>query len=245
MNNTPSVTDTLFAQPLEQLQRFRFDEHVARVFADMISRSVPGYDLTLSMIGVLAAHFAQGDSRCYDLGCSLGASTLAMRHRVPASCHLLAIDNSMAMLERCRDNLRRDSGAARVDIICADIQQAVISNASMVTLNFTLQFVPADQRLDMLQRIHCGLRPGGALVLSEKTALPGKSQQQLFESLHHDFKREMGYSDLEVAQKRAALDQVLIPDTAASHMERLHKAGFKEVYTWFQCLNFASWLAIK
>jgi tRNA (cmo5U34)-methyltransferase len=83
------------------------------------------------------------------------------------------------------------------------------------------------------------------MVLSEKIALPGNAQQELFEVLHHDFKRAMGYSDLEIAQKRAALDQVLIPDTVASHKERLHKAGFTEVYTWFQCLNFASWLAIK
>jgi tRNA (cmo5U34)-methyltransferase len=245
VNDTYTVTDTLFARPLEQLQRFRFDEHVARVFADMIGRSVPGYDLTLSMIGVLAAHFAQSDSRCYDLGCSLGASTLAMRHRVPASCQLVAIDNSMAMLERCRDNVRRDRATPRVDIICADIQQIPISDASMVTLNFTLQFVPAAERLGSLKNVHRGLRPGGALILSEKIALPGNAQQQLFEALHHDFKRAMGYSDLEIAQKRATLDQVLVPDTAASHRERLHKAGFTEVYTWFQCLNFASWLAIK
>lgn len=245
MNDTPTGTDTLFAQPLLQLQRFSFDQHVARVFADMIGRSVPGYDLTLHMIGVLAAHFAQRGSRCYDLGCSLGASTLAMRHRVPASCQLVAIDNSMAMLERCRDNVRRDRAEARVDMLCADIQQVPILDASMVTLNFTLQFVPAGQRLDLLETIHRGLRPGGAMVLSEKIALPGNAQQELFEVLHHDFKRAMGYSDLEIAQKRAALDQVLIPDTVASHKERLHKAGFTEVYTWFQCLNFASWLAIK
>ncbi len=245
MKQKHQVADTLFAKPIEQLQRFRFDEHVASVFADMIGRSVPGYDLTLSMIGVLAAHFAQSHSRCYDLGCSLGASTLAMRHRIPASCQLIAIDNSLSMLQHCRENLRVDSASARVDIVCSDIQHVLISDASMVTLNFTLQFIPAAQRLGLLESIHQGLRPGGALVLSEKIAMPGEAQQQMFETLHHDFKREMGYSDLEIAQKRAALDEVLVPDTTASHKERLHKAGFKEVYTWFQCLNFASWLAIK
>lgn len=245
MKQKPPVADTLFAKPIAQLQRFRFDEHVAGVFADMIGRSVPGYDLTLSMIGVLAAHFAQSHSRCYDLGCSLGASTLAMRHRIPSSCQLIAIDNSLSMLQHCRENLSVDSASARVDIVCSDIQHVLISDASMVTLNFTLQFIPAAQRLGMLESIHQGLRPGGALVLSEKIAMPGEAQQQVFETLHHDFKREMGYSDLEIAQKRAALDMILVPDTTASHKERLHKAGFKEVYTWFQCLNFASWLAIK
>jgi tRNA (cmo5U34)-methyltransferase len=245
MQDKPPATDTLFAKPVAQLGRFRFDHHVAGVFADMISRSVPGYDLTLNMIGVLAAHFATPDSRCYDLGCSLGASTLAMRHHIPASCQVIAIDNSPAMIERCQQNILADTASPRVDLVCGDIQRIAIDDASLVTLNFTLQFIPAAQRLGMLQSIHRGLNPGGALILAEKIAMSGDAEQQLFETLHHDFKRTMGYSDLEIAQKRAALDQVLIPDTRDSHKERLHKAGFSEVYTWFQCLNFASWLAIK
>jgi tRNA (cmo5U34)-methyltransferase len=237
--------DKLFSQPLERVGQFRFDEQVAAVFTDMIARSVPGYDLTLKMIGVIAAHFAQNDSCCYDLGCSLGASTLAMRHRIPDNCWIVAVDNSLAMAQRCQDTVQRDPAGPRVDVLCADIQHITITNASMVTLNFTLQFVCASQRLSLLSAIHRGLNPGGALILSEKIALSGDGEQKLFESLHHDFKRTMGYSDLEIAQKRAALDQVLLPDTVDTHKERLHLAGFREVYTWFQCLNFASWLAIK
>jgi tRNA (cmo5U34)-methyltransferase len=242
-----SEADTLFANPLDQVDRFRFDEQVATVFADMIGRSVPGYDLTLKMIGVIAAHFAQPDSACYDLGCSLGAATLAMRQRVPGSCRIIAVDNSAAMTQRCRHNVDKDvqPDQARVDVLCADILQLAIHQASMVTLNFTLQFIAAEKRLDLLASIHQGLNSGGVLVLSEKIALAGDHEQQLFQTLHHDFKRTMGYSDLEVAQKRAALEQVLVPDTIDTHKERLHRAGFREVYTWFQCVNFASWLAIK
>ena len=245
MNSHKPAPDQLFARPLEHVDRFCFDEQVANVFADMIGRSVPGYDLTLNMIGVIAAHFAQNDSRCYDLGCSLGASTLAMRHRIPDSCRIVAVDNSLAMAQRCQDAVQRDPAGPRVDVLCADIQHVTIANASMVTLNFTLQFIGAGQRLSLLSAIHHGLNSGGALILSEKIALSGDGEQKLFESLHYDFKRTMGYSDLEIAQKRAALDQVLVPDTVDTHKERLHLAGFREVYTWFQCLNFASWLAIK
>lgn len=245
MSTDKPAPDNLFAKPLEHVGRFCFDEQVATVFADMIGRSVPGYELTLNMIGVIAAHFSRSDSRCYDLGCSLGASTLAMRHCIPDDCQIVAVDNSTAMVQRCRDNIARDTASPRVDILCADIQDIAVANASMVTLNFTLQFIAADQRLSLLEAIHRGLNPGGVLILSEKIALPGDHEQKLFESLHHDFKRTMGYSDLEIAQKRAALDQVLLADTTDSHKERLHMAGFREVYTWFQCLNFASWLAIK
>lgn len=245
MTDPKSTTDALYASPQEAVQRFRFDEHVARVFQDMIGRSVPGYDLTLRMIGVIAAHFAQADTHCYDLGCSLGAATLAMRHNIPASCRIFAVDNSPAMIEQCRTNIAADKAAPRVDLICGDISDLTITRASMVAFNFTLQFIPAERRLGLLEGIYQGLQPGGALILSEKIALPGDSEQELFESLHHDFKRSMGYSDLEIAQKRTALDQVLLPDTVDTHKERLHKAGFGEVYTWFQCFNFASWLAIK
>ena len=138
MSTDKPAPDKLFAKPLEQVDRFRFDEQVATVFADMIGRSVPGYELTLNMIGVIAAHFSRSDSRCYDLGCSLGASTLAMRHCIPDNSQIVAVDNSTAMVQRCADNIARDSASPRVDILCADIQDIIIANASMVALNFTL-----------------------------------------------------------------------------------------------------------
>jgi len=237
--------DQVYAEPRKRLERFVFDDNVARVFADMVSRSVPGYELTLTMIGVLAAHYARAHTVCYDLGCSLGASTLAMRHHAPEHCRIIAVDNSPAMVERCAANIKQDQAAPAVDIICADLQTLQYTDASLVTLNFTLQFIPAAQRLDLLQRLQRSLISGGALILSEKIALPGTGEQALFEQLHHDFKHAMGYSRMEIAQKRAALDQVLIPDSAATHKERLHRAGFSEVYTWFQCFNFVSLLAIK
>lgn len=225
---------------------FVFDEKVAAVFSDMISRSVPGYATIISLIGTLAERYAQPDSRCYDLGCSLGAATLAMRHHLEGrGCRLVAVDNSPAMIERCREAVVRDSATAPVDILCADIADVAIENASVVVLNFTLQFIPLERRAALLERIHAGLLPGGLLVLSEKIAFEDPALDALFIDMHHRFKMRHGYSGLEISRKRAALEKVLLPETIAGHEKRLAQAGFASFDVWFQCFNFASMVAVK
>lgn len=120
-----------------------------------------------------------------------------------------------------------------------------IENASVVVLNFTLQFIPVEERLALLQRIYQGLKPGGALILSEKLAFEDETQDRFHIESHHDFKRSNGYSDLEISQKRSALENVLIPETLAEHQQRLEQAGFEFVEKWFQCFNFVSMVAVK
>lgn len=243
----PRKTDAIYAAPLQDIIDFKFDERVAAVFPDMIQRSVPGYGMIISNIGILAAKYAQPGSHCYDLGCSLGAASLAMRQRITApDCDIIAVDNSPAMVERARELLSLDTlSTIPVTMSCSDIQDVAIENASVVVLNFTLQFIPPAQRLSLIQRIHAGLRPGGILILSEKIAF-NESKRQLFHvELHHDFKRANGYSDLEISQKRSALENVMIPETIACHQKRLQKAGFSCSELWFQCFNFVSMVAIK
>lgn len=238
--------DQLYANPLGEVSRFAFDRAVVDVFPDMIKRSVPGYATIINMIGDLAERYARRNSRCYDLGCSLGAATLAMRHRIRASnCEIVAIDNSPAMIERCRQVLAADTAEPPVELICEDLQRVAPENASMAVLNFTLQFIPVLERLAVLKRIADGLLPGGVLILSEKVAFDDPIHNDLMIELHHNFKRANGYSDLEIAQKRTALEQVLIPETLDAHRERLREAGFNSVDVWFQCFNFASLIAIK
>lgn len=240
-------TDAIYAAPLQEMVDFKFDERVVAVFPDMIQRSAPGYGMIISNIGVVAAKYAQAGSRCYDLGCSLGAATLSMRQRIKQpGCEIIAVDNSPAMIERGRELLALDSvSTVPVTMICADLQDVAIDNASVVVLNFTLQFIPPAERLALIQRIHAGLNPGGILILSEKIAF-GEPERQIFhEVLHHDFKRANGYSDLEISQKRSALENVMIPETLACHHERLQAAGFSSSEVWFQCFNFASMVAIK
>jgi tRNA (cmo5U34)-methyltransferase len=240
-------TDAIYASPLKDIINFQFDERVVAVFPDMIQRSVPGYGMIISNIGILAAKYAQAGSHCYDLGCSLGAASLAMRQRISTpDCDIIAVDNSPAMLERAKELLALDTGPTiPVTMICSDIQGVTIDNASVVVLNFTLQFIPPKQRLALMQRIYAGLNPGGILILSEKIAFSKPERQNFHVELHHDFKRANGYSDLEISQKRSALEKVMIPETLAVHQKRLQTSGFSSSELWLQCFNFVSLVAIK
>ncbi len=232
--------DRLYTRPLDRIGDFRFDERVAAVFPDMIRRSVPGYGTVLNMIRVLASEYVQTGSRCYDLGCSLGAAALAMAEGTRYSdCRIIAVDNAPEMLARARQLV----DGFPIDLVCADVRGFPIVDASMVILNFTLQFIPPGQRLDLLQQARSGLRPNGILLLSEKIAFNDPQQQALQIEMHHAFKRANGYNDLEISQKRSALERVLIPETIETHRERLRQAGFHQADPWFQCFNFVSIVA--
>ena len=238
--------DNIYASPLARMVDFRFDERVADVFPDMIQRSVPGYGTLITNIGIIASHYAQNGSDCFDLGCSLGAVTLSMRQRIKAdNCRIIAIDNSAAMIERAQRIITEDNNRVPVVLKQEDIAESSITNASVVVMNFTLQFIDPALRDDLVKKIYAGLQPGGALIISEKLAFADQNIQHIQQQLHLDFKRANGYSDLEISQKRSALEKVLIPETAAAHHQRLQKAGFNQTEQWFQCFNFASFIAIK
>lgn len=246
----PAVTkkpDIIYSEPLNEIVDFKFDDKVAEVFPDMLQRSVPGYGLTITNIGILAGRYAQAQSHCYDLGCSLGAATLSMRQMITVpDCDIIAVDNSAAMIKRAEKLLAADSASAvPVRLVCADIMDVAIDDASVVVLNLTLQFIPVEQRLELLQRIYHGLKPGGILLLSEKIAFDDPAQQKLQDELHREFKRAQGYSDLEISQKRTALEQVLLPEPLTTHQQRLQQAGFGSSELWFQCFNFVSLVAVK
>ncbi|MCL7461613.1 carboxy-S-adenosyl-L-methionine synthase CmoA [Pseudomonas sp. NW5] len=241
--------DRLYATPQDQVADFVFNEAVVRVFPDMIKRSVPGYPTIVENIGVIASQFAQPHSALYDLGCSLGAVSQALRRHVQAEdCRVIAVDNSHAMVERCREYLHAQDSMFQellpVEVLEADICQLDFQPASVVALNFTLQFIPQNQRLALLSRIRQALLPGGALILSEKLRFNDAEEHALLGELHIAFKRANGYSELEIAQKRSAIENVMKPDSLEEHRERLAAAGFSKVVPWFQCLNFASLIAL-
>lgn len=246
MSNDDSNFDALFAEPLKQIGHFTFNKAVVDVFPDMIKRSVPGYTTIIGMIGDLAERFTQANTRCYDLGCSLGAASLAMRRRISVSgCEIIAVDNSVAMVDQCAKLIERDNGLTPISVHCQNIQDIQIENASIVVLNFTLQFIDQSQRSAILDKIYRGLNPGGVLIMSEKVAFEDSHHHDLMIDLYHGFKKANGYSDLEIAQKREALENVLIPETLAQHRKRLKEVGFQDADVWFQCFNFASMLAQK
>ncbi|GAA6130115.1 carboxy-S-adenosyl-L-methionine synthase CmoA [Halopseudomonas sabulinigri] len=240
--------DKLFATPFSKVADFAFDEQVARVFPDMIKRSVPGYPTIIESIGLIAAQHAQPQSLIYDLGCSLGAATQSMRRHVGSEgCQIVAIDNAAAMVERCREYLSAQDAMLEeplpAQVVLGDIVNYPLAPCSVVVLNFTLQFVKPEERLALLTRIRQALQPGGVLILSEKLNFADTNTQQSLEQLHYAFKRANGYSDLEIAQKRSAIEYVMLPDTQEQHQQRLQQAGFSHSHIWFQCLNFCSMIA--
>ena len=237
--------DDLFASPLSDPGLFRFDASVASVFPDMINRSVPGYATVVGMTGTLAAQHARPGSRIYDLGCSWGASLRSVA-REPACdrCELIGIDNSESMLEQASNHLAQFPEARRIQLQHADVLDNPLHNASVVIMNYTLQFIPIEEREGLLKRIREAMMPGDVLILSEKLTLPDPRLNEYLIDLHHNFKRQQGYSDLEIAQKRQALEDVLVPETRQTHVERLQTVGFSRCDVWFHCLNFGSLIAI-
>ena len=237
--------DTLFANQQKAVD-FAFDDAVADVFPDMIRRSVPGYDAIISQLGVLAKHYAQPETNIYDLGCSLGAATLSM-YRQTSNLNIkhICIDNSESMVKRCQSRLQRHMPDANLQVVCENIEETEISNASLVVINFTLQFLAPEARLKLLKKIYKGLLPNGVLILSEKLVFEDSKENQLQTDWHITSKRTNGYSDMEISQKRAALENVLIPDTFEQHQQRLKEAGFTYSYQWFQSFNFVSLIALK
>lgn len=238
--------DTLFSEADSGSRAFAFDENVANVFDDMIHRSLPGYDAILAMIGVLADRYVQEGTNCYDLGCSLGGVTFSIvKQAKDKNCHFIAVDNSEAMIEKIRERVASQQLQAKITIRQEDIRESEIENASVVVINFVLQFLDPEQRTPVLKRIYDGMLPGSILVLSEKIKFDDEKENEFQIDMHHQFKKLHGYSDMEISEKRAALENVLIPDSVETCMQRLNDIGFSKSYLWFQCFNFISIVAIK
>ena len=242
--------DRIYANNETGGEPFRFNADVAQVFPDMLRRSIPGYAASLEAIGSLAARYVTAGTNCYDLGCSLGAATIAMRQgiRVP-DCKIFAVDNAPAMIERCEELIATDNKApgsrTPVEILLRDIRDVTIANATMVVMNYTLQFLDLAGRDALIQRIFDGLRPGGLFLFSEKVVDTDPHMETLLVDLHHEHKRHNAYSELEISRKRAALENVLVPETVAAHRERLDRAGFAHSGVWLRYFNFVSIVAIK
>jgi tRNA (cmo5U34)-methyltransferase len=240
-------SDKIFQSPFEEISDFRFDSGVVEVFEDMIERSVPGYSAILGMTGELSEQFAQPNTCIYDLGCSLGGSSLSIAQRnLPDGVSVIALDTSEPMIKGLQTKLDQISTLqVPVQVRREDICTTEFQTSSFVVLNFTLQFIPPNLRSDLISNIYRSLLPGGALLLSEKIRFEDKKTDGLIIDLHHKFKKSMGYSDLEIAQKRTAIENILVPETISTHHQRLENAGFTQVTTWFQCFNFCSFLAVK
>ena len=210
----------------------------------MVRRSVPGYDSMIQMIGLIARMYGQDNTNYYDLGSSTGAITLSIAlNNKSNNNQFFAIDNSKEMVEQCEKNLHNK--VDNLQAICDDIKQVQIKSASIVVLNLTLQFIDVNLRSNLIKKIYDGLESGGILIISEKIHFDDAVTQNQITKLHMDFKKENGYSELEIANKRQAIENVLITETKEQHLNRLRDCGFVETSCFFQCLNFVSFLSVK
>jgi tRNA (cmo5U34)-methyltransferase len=225
---------------------FEFNDRVAEVFDDMLARSVPSYAQVMGMIGELLARFLRSGDRVYDLGCSTGNTLLELARRLEGiELAFIGIDNSPAMIKKATRKAELFSRSDRIRFIREDITRAGLDNPGAVILNYTLQFVAPARRRDFLDRVHAALRVGGVLILSEKLIAPGPELDRAFMDIHLDFKRDQGYSETEIARKREALENVLVPLTAEENLALLAEAGFREIETFSRWFNFVSMVAVK
>ncbi len=217
-----------------------------RFFDDMLDRSVPFYKQVIEMTAeILGRSLLTGDT-VYDLGCSTGTTLLALARILKSNdLKFVGVDNSKAMLEKALRKAEMFSMADRIVFIEQDITRADFSRAGCVILNYTLQFIKSSVRLEFLNNIHNGLRTGGVLILSEKVVSRDKEFNGQFLDSYHQYKKRRGYSELEIANKREALENVLIPLSIQENMDMLLQAGFSRVETFFQWFNFVSFIACK
>ena len=231
-------------------EAFRFNESVAAVFPDMIQRSVPGYKFCLSQIEEITKKFVQPNSNVYDLGCSLGAITLTLRSGIMQSqlndnIEIHAVDSSSAMIERAKNHVRAFSPSVSIHLHCQDILDFQIKNSSIVVLAYTLQFISPKKRSALLKNIYDGLVPNGAFILIDKVHEEDNMMEDISTNLHHEFKRNNGYSDLEISKKRQALENVLITESIREHEHRLKSVGFSHYFLLSKHYGFCFWLCVK
>lgn len=238
--------DTIYSSPKNPLPPFAFNAAVAGVFDDMIQRSVPMYGEVIRRQAQLFQSRCDTNTRIYDLGCSTGSFAMALCERMPAGAfEMVAVDSSQAMLDIFQKRLDAAGRSADITPLCDDIRQVDMQPAGAVVVNFTLQFIAPKDRDALLQRIYHTLLPGGMLLFSEKILHPNQKMSDLQVDFYHRFKRENGYSELEISQKREALENVLVPESIETHHARLRRCGFSGVDIWLKWFNFSSWVCLK
>ena len=241
-----SDPDHLFEDSATKTIDFKFDASVVNVFDDMVSRSVPFYAEMQRMTTELASYFALPDTRLYDIGCSTGTTLHELNRSIDPSVAFMGIDNSEEMLLKAESKLAGIRQNRSLTLEYGDINRdLVIENASVVTLLLTLQFVRPLNRERIMHRICEGMVPNGCIILIEKLTSEHSLINRLFIEKYYDYKRRNGYSNTEIAHKREALENVLIPYRMEENFDLLKRAGFKDAEVFFRWYNFCGIVAIK
>jgi len=238
--------DTVFAEKKNKIEPFAFNREVTAVFDDMLKRSVPLYQESIQRQAQLTAAFYQEQTRIYDLGCSHGNLGFLIAEQFGDTCFsMVGVDSSRPMIDKYHTRLGKIANISGIDLVCGLLEDIRIEKASVVLINLTLQFLEQKKRNALIKKIYQGLLPGGILLVTEKTINKALPINELEQDFYRRFKRENGYSELEISQKRDALEKVLIPESLGVHKKRFRDAGFSFVDVWLKWFNFASMIAIK
>ncbi len=234
---------------LEKKEKFVFDKEVAGVFDNMISRSIPGYEIFLKLTGLVSKNFIKDKDICYDFGASLLKSTKSViEANKMKNFKVIAVDNSEAMSLKVKPiilDLKQRYSNIDINFLVSDVCDIKINKFSFGILNFILQFLPKNKKLEFLKNIFNGLEDGGGIILSEKIIFENENLKDFYTNLYFSYKKSNGYSDAEIKNKKEALKGILIPESLDFHIERLKNIGFTEIRILIQILNFVSILAIK
>ena len=242
----PGMKDTLFTDPSAPPEDFQFSPQVAEVFDDMLYRSVPFYQETIAMAASLLDSFVSPGDVVYDLGCSTGATMIELARRLAhRDLRFVGVDSSAAMVAKASLKAEVYSKTKQLRFIEADILNCPLDAPAAIILHYTLQFIRPLQRPDFIHRLHEALKPGGILLICEKTISHTPAFNRAFIGYYLDFKRRQGYSEIEIAKKREALENVLIPFSAAENVALFREAGFSAVEQFFQWFNFSGFIARK
>jgi tRNA (cmo5U34)-methyltransferase len=238
--------DQVFKDEIMKVSDFKFGTTVVNVFDDMVSRSVPFYGETQRMLAEIAADHVKEGSFVYDLGCSTGTTLIEVNKLMSSDIRFVGIDESREMLDKCDLKLKEAGFARPYDLIAGDLHQELpIQNASVVILCLTLQFVRPLYRERLLRNIYNGLNPGGVLLLVEKVLAESSVFNRDFIKYYYNYKRRNHYSEMEISQKREALENVLIPYKLSENTLLLKEAGFADCEVFFKWYNFSGMIAYK
>jgi tRNA (cmo5U34)-methyltransferase len=240
------MKDEVYRENHEAIADFTFGEKVASVFDDMLERSVPFYGEMQRMIAEFATDFATPGSNVYDLGCSTGTTILNLAPYCGPDVKFVGVDNSDEMLKKCSKKLEEHKFKGKHELVCADLNEGVqVENASMVLMVLTLQFVRPMHRDRLIRQVYDGMNENACLILVEKFLGEDSIFNRLFIKYYYDMKKRNGYSEMEIAQKREALENILIPYKPLENREMLLRAGFRYTDTFFKWYNFGGMIAVK
>jgi len=241
IEGTQVEEDKVFAKKIEK--KFEFDEAVASVFDDMLSRSVPFYDEVRALVISLILAEQEEGKKVLDLGSSTAKFLLDLHSKMDAQMHLKGLDNSQAMLDRAEQKCK--AFGANIELELADMLTYGYSREDIIVANYTLQFIRPMQRMELVKKLHDGLSEDGIFIFSEKVVFEDKKLDKDMIDIYYDYKKEQGYSEYEIAQKREALENVLIPFTIKENIQMCKDAGFKNIETVFQWANFVTFVVKK